>query len=75
MWDIVVTPKKATKGLHAIKPTLKEQGFNALLRGSQSGRVYERQHRIQYGDPNATNRVRSCISQLSTYTYKEGDFI
>ena len=48
VWDMVLTPKKATKGLHVIKPTLKEQGFDALLSGSQSGREYERQHRIQY---------------------------
>ena len=72
---MVVTPLKVTKGLKAIKPTLEEQGFNALLSGSQSGREYEPQHRIQYGDPNAATRVRSCVSQLSTCTYKEGDFI
>ena len=80
VWDLVETPKAIqshiiTKSQQAIKPTLKEQGFNALFSGSQSVREYERQRRIQYGDPNATTRDRSHISQLSSYTYKEGDFI
>ena len=80
VWDLVETPQPIqsqiiSKSQSALRPVLSEQGFNALFGTSQSGRVYERQRRIQYADKNARTRSRAHTSPLETYKYDRADFI
>ena len=67
VWDLVETPQPIqsqiiSKSQSALRPVLSELGFNAPFGTSQSGRVYERQRRIQYVDKNARTRSRAHSS-------------